>query len=105
LSTDSLTQRIIDYVIANPGCSRAQLIEGIGFEGPSLQITSMVGRLKRQKVLRAEGPYPKLHRWYPVESADPKYHEMAREILDELPNVHRAGREAYLAKRLQEIAS
>lgn len=103
-ATHTLTQSIIDYVTANPGCSRAQVIEGIGFEGDPLQISTMFGRLKRQKVLRAEGPYPKLIRWFRVEAADEKYKALARDILADMRKVHPAGREDYLAKRLQELA-
>ena len=103
-STDTFTQSLIDYVTANPGVSRAQIIEGTGFDGDPLYVSTMLGRLKRTNALRSEGPYPKLNRWYPVETTDDeKYQEMARTLLEELKSVHHATRQDYLANRLKEI--
>lgn len=105
-TTITLTSRIVEYVRANPGCSRAQIIDGIAFEGPPLQITTMLGRLKRERVLRSEGPYPKLKRWHPVEWAkDPKYMAIASDILAELKDVNHEVRQEYLAMRLEELFS
>jgi hypothetical protein len=100
----SLTQQIAEYVRANPGALRADIIAGIGFEGPPIQITSMLGRLKRGRVLRSEGPYPKVNRWYPNEiTSEQKYQQIASDLLSELKDVHGEMREVYLAKRLEEI--
>lgn len=102
--TDTLTSRIVEYVRAHPGCSRAQIIDGIGFTGPPLQISNMLARLKRENALRSAGPYPKLNRWYPIDgSADPQYMVIAHDLLEELKNVHHEGRQIYLASRLEDL--
>lgn len=101
---DTLTSRIIEYVRAHPGCSRSQIIDGIDFTGPPLQISNMLSRLRRQTTLRSEGPYPKLNRWYPIDgSTDPQYMAIAHDLLEELKDVNRGGRQAYLARRLEDL--
>lgn len=101
---NSLTEQIVTYVRNHPGASRADIIKGIGFTGPSLQITTMLGRLKREHALRSEGPYPKLNRWFPIKTTDnQKYQEIASDILAELKDVHHTAQQDYLARRLQEI--
>jgi len=100
----TLTQQIIEYVRAHPGSSRADIIDGISFEGPPLQISTMLGRLKREGALRSEGPYPKLNRWFPIEiSASEKYQKIAHEILDELKSIRREFQQEHLARRLEEL--
>lgn len=101
---ETLTQSLIDFVTANPGCSRAEIIEGIGYEGPPLTISNMLGRLKRESALRSAGPSPKLNRWFPItNTGDAAYNQIAQDLLEELKGVHHSAQQAYLAKRLEEI--
>jgi hypothetical protein len=103
-SNNTLTHEIVEYVRANPGVSRADIIEGISFDGPPLQISNMLGRLKRENALRSEGPYPKLNRWFPIETTNNQmYHQIAHDLLNEIENVHHEVRQGYLATRLEEL--
>lgn len=95
---------MIDFVTEHPGCSRAEIIAGIGFEGPAIQISTMLAQLRRRNALRSEGPSPKLNRWFPITNTDDKvYNQIAHDLLEELKKIHHTAQQGYLAKRLEEI--
>jgi hypothetical protein len=100
----TLTQAIIDYISGHPGATRAEIVEGIGYNGSPLTISNVLARLRRTQVVEHRGGPSGDRLWNIVDNkALPVFLKMAENILQELAEIHPSVRVAYLAQRLEDL--
>lgn len=101
---DTLTNRVIEYIRNNPGVKRSQIIQGISYEGPPMTISNTLARLRKEQVLQHRGGPPQHRQWDAIETKTvPMFLEMAKDILEELAEMHPSVRAEHLAQRLEDL--
>jgi hypothetical protein len=102
---NTMTREILNYIKSNPtGCSLRDILEVLPEDTKPRSVNTILGYLKRAKAIENNGERGLNARWYPVmEEVDPKYYKIARDLQDEILEVHHTFRTEYLARRLQEI--
>lgn len=104
IHSDSLTRKVLEHVRSNPGTTRPKLLMELPDFTKPHSVSSILGHLAKGGVIENRGRSGRAARWYPIEIVvNPKFRKIARDLLNELKNVHHTQREDYLAKRLQEI--
>lgn len=103
----AVTQQILEFVNANPGATRQDVLEGVSEANPNT-VGNLLAHLQRQGAIENRGGSVNRWnpaKWYPTSDipADDPYRILAQELLSELKNVHHANREVYLASRLRDL--
>lgn len=108
---NSTTRKVLDYIRAHPGTTRAKILEDLP-EGTSRKtVSSVLGHLARGGAIENRGIPNRgksglTARWFPITiEVDFKFRKIAIDLLSELSKVHHTQREDYLARRLQELFS
>ena len=101
---NTIKYKIIEYVRANPHCSRNEIIAGINYTGRAGAFSTVLSNLRTYRVLDHNGGNSQTCKWHVVENeVIPIFLEMAEDILDDLSTTHPSIRARHLAQRLQDL--
>jgi len=102
----TLIQTILIYIRLHPGVKGSE-VQVVFKNSPKNAISGSLARLKRAGLIENRGSSNRWSEWYPVEeeTVDPKFLEIAQELLKDLKNVLASEREYYLARKLKELCS
>jgi hypothetical protein len=104
MHANSITQKVLEFVRANPGATRAQMLAVLPDGVKRRSVTSALLHLAKGEAVTNRGGSGLSARWYPIIiEVDFKFRRIARELLAELKDVHHSQREEYLALKLQEL--
>jgi hypothetical protein len=104
IHSNSTTRKIVEYIRANPGSTRPMMMSVLPDGTKPHTVSSILGHLSKGGVVQNLGRSGRAARWFPVQIVvDKKFRKIARQLVEELKNVHHTQREDYLALRLQEI--
>ena len=101
---NTIKYKIIEYIRANPHCSRNEIIAGINYTGRAGTFSTILSNLRTHRVLEHNGGNSQTCRWHVVENETiPIFLKRAEDILEELSKMHPAVRANHLAQRLQDL--
>jgi len=103
----TLIKAILSYIRLHPGVKGSE-VHVVFKDSPKNAISGSLARLHRAGLIENRGPRgTRWSVWYPVEEepVDPKFLEIAQEILKDLKNVLPTEREEFLARKLKELCS
>lgn len=104
IHSNSITQKVVEYIRENPGATRPKILMVLPDGTNPHTVSSILSHLARGGAVENLGRGGRAARWYPITIVvKPKFRKIARQLLEELKKVHHSQREDYLAKRLQEI--
>lgn len=104
IHADSLTRKVADYVRENPGATRPNILTVLPDGTKPHSVSSILGNLAKGGVVENRGKAGRAAMWFFKDiSVKELYRKIARQLLDELKDVHHSQREVYLAKRLEEL--
>lgn len=103
IHANSLTRQILEYIKANPGCSRGDILKYIPDAKPR-SVSSILQHLSVKNAIKNPGGAGLAARWVAVESEpQERYLLIAEELLEELKDIHHSRKKKYLAERLEAI--
>lgn len=101
---NSITRKVLEYIKANPGARRRDILEGLPEGVPKGSVSRATQHLSATGAIENRGKTGCGSRWHAIDiSTEEQYRAIAQDLLNELKEIHHSQRVPLLAKRLQEI--
>lgn len=100
----TITGKILEYVRANPGATRAQMLEHLPKGTKAGTVSGLTTQMAARGLIENRGANGRGARWYTTDfSVSPTYLLIAQDLLDELKEGPSTCQDIVLAQRLEEI--